>query len=33
MFKGFLAKATKIFSEKDLKVEIEYLTDMFCENG
>ena len=33
IFKGFFAKATKIFSEKYLRTEIEYLTDMFCENG
>ena len=29
----FLARATKICSEKYLRAEIEYLTDMFCENG
>ena len=33
IFKGFLATATKICSEKYLKEEIEYLTDIFCENG
>ena len=33
IFKAFLAKATKICSEKCLRVEIEYLADMFCENG
>ena len=32
-FKGFLARATKIFSEKYLREEIEYLTDIFWENG
>ena len=31
--KGFLARATKICSGKYLKEEIEYLTDIFCENG
>ena len=31
-FKGFLARATKISSEKYLSEEIEYLTDIFCEN-
>ena len=33
IFKAFLAKATKICSEKCLRAEIEYLADMFCENG
>ena len=33
IFKGFLARATKICSEKYLREEIEYLTDIFCENG
>ena len=33
IFKGFLARATKIYSGKYLKEEIEYLTDIFCENG
>ena len=33
IFKGFLAKATKICSEEYLRSEIEYLTDIFCENG
>ena len=33
IFKGFLARATKICSEKYLRAEIEYLTDTFCENG
>ena len=33
IFKGFLARATKICSAKYLKVEIEYLTDIFCKNG
>ena len=33
IFKGFFARATKIYSEKNWRVEIEYLTDMFCENG
>ena len=32
IFKGFLARATKICSGKYLKEEIEYLTDIFCEN-
>ena len=32
-FKGFLARATKICSEKYLREEIEYLADIFCENG
>ena len=31
--KGFLARATKIFSEKYLRAEVEYLTDKFCKNG
>ena len=33
IFKGFLARATKICPEKYLRVEIQYLTDIFCENG
>ena len=33
IFKEFLARATKICSEKYLREEIEYLTDIFCENG
>ena len=33
IFKGFLARATKICSEKYLRTEIQYLTDIFCENG
>ena len=33
MFKGFLARATNICSEKYLRAEIEYLTNIFCENG
>ena len=33
IFKGFLARAAKICSEKYLRVEIQYLTDIFCENG
>ena len=33
IFKGFLARATKICSEKYLREEIEYLTDIYCENG
>ena len=33
IFKGFLERATKICSEKYLREEIEYLTDIFCENG
>ena len=33
IFKAFLAKATKICSEKCLRAEIEYLADTFCENG
>ena len=32
-FKGFLARTSKICSEKYLRVEIEYLTDIFRENG
>ena len=32
IFKGFLARATKICSEKYLREEIEYQTDIFCEN-
>ena len=32
IFKGFLARATKICSENYLREEIEYLTDIFCEN-
>ena len=33
IFKGFLARATKICSEKYLREKIEYLPDIFCENG
>ena len=33
IFKRFLARATKICSEKYFRAEIEYLTDIFCENG
>ena len=33
IFKGFLARATKICSEKYLRTEIEYLIEIFCENG
>ena len=33
IFKGFLARATKICSEKYLRREIEHLTDIFCKNG
>ena len=33
IFKGFLARATKICSKKYLRAEIQYLTDIFCENG
>ena len=33
IFKGFLARATKICSEKYLRAEIQYLADIFCENG
>ena len=32
IFKGFLARATKIYTEKYLRAEIQYLTDIFCEN-
>ena len=32
IFKGFLARATKIYTEKYLREEIKYLTDIFCEN-
>ena len=32
IFKGFLARATNICSEKYLRAEIQYLTDKFCEN-
>ena len=32
IFKGFLARATKICSEKYLRSEIEYQTDTFCKN-
>ena len=32
IFKGFLARVTKICPEKYLKAEIEYLTDMFRKN-
>ena len=33
IFKEFLARATKICSEKYLRVEIKYLVDIFCKNG
>ena len=33
IFKGFLARATKICSEKYLRTEMQYLTNIFCENG
>ena len=33
LVKGFLARSTKICSEQYLKMKIEYVTDMFCENG
>ena len=33
MFMRFIARATKICYEKFLRVEIEYLTGIFCENG
>ena len=33
IFKGFLARATKIYPEKYLRAEMEYLTNTFCENG
>ena len=33
MFKGFLARTTKICSEKYLRAKIEYMTDIFRENG
>ena len=33
IFKEFLARATKICFEKYLREEIEYLTDIFCQNG
>ena len=33
IFKGFLARATKISCQKCFRTEIEYLTDIFCENG
>ena len=33
IFKRFLARVTKICSEKYLRAEIQYLTDIFCENG
>ena len=33
IFKGFLARATKIYPEKYLRAEMEYLTHIFCENG
>ena len=33
IFKGFLTRATKICAEKCLRVETEYLTDIFCKNG
>ena len=32
IFKRFPARATKICSEKYLRAEIQYLTDIFCEN-
>ena len=32
IFKGFLARATKICSEKHLRAETDYLTDMFCKS-
>ena len=31
IFKGFLARATKICPEKYLREKIEHLTDIFCE--
>ena len=31
--KGIFAKATKICPEKYLRVDSEYLTDIFCKNG
>ena len=33
IFKGPLARATKISSEKYLREELEHLTDVICENG
>ena len=33
IFKGFLVRASKICSDKYLREEKEYLTDIFCENG
>ena len=33
ILKGFLEGATKTCSEKYLRAEIEYRTDIFCENG
>ena len=33
IFKGFLARATKICSEKYLRAEIEHLTEIFSEKG
>ena len=33
VFKGFLARATNICSERCLREEIECLPDIFCENG
>ena len=33
IFKGFLARANKVCSEKYLRAEIQYLTEIFCENG
>ena len=33
IFKGFLSRAPKIYSEKFLRAEIQNLTDIFCENG
>ena len=32
MLKGFLARTNKVSSEKYLREEIEYITDIFCEN-
>ena len=33
IFKGFLARATKIFSKKHLRTETDYLTGIFWKNG
>ena len=33
IFKRFIARVTKFCSEKYLGAEIEYLTNIFCENG